>query len=79
MPSPLDGPFSATGLQFLSFEPVHLVVTLKTPGSGSSRLELGTGRLETVLPGTRKTGNLQGVQNCCHLLKKGLLSLYLKH
>ena len=36
-PSPLDGPFSAPGLEFLSFEPVHLAVSRKTPSSGSVR------------------------------------------
>ena len=36
-PSPLDGPFSAPDLEFLSFEPVHVAVSRKTSGSGSIR------------------------------------------
>ncbi|XP_053439879.1 phosphatidylinositide phosphatase SAC2 isoform X2 [Nycticebus coucang] len=42
-PSQLDVSFSATGPQFLSVEPVHSLVSQKTPNSGSSMLELETG------------------------------------
>uniref|UniRef100_A0A8C8ZG40 Inositol polyphosphate-5-phosphatase F n=1 Tax=Prolemur simus TaxID=1328070 RepID=A0A8C8ZG40_PROSS len=42
-PSQLDVSFSATGPPFLSVEPVHSVVSQKTPSSGSSMLELETG------------------------------------
>ncbi|XP_006160981.1 phosphatidylinositide phosphatase SAC2-like, partial [Tupaia chinensis] len=49
-PSQLDVSFSATGPQFLSVEPVHAVVSQKTPGSGSSMLELETGLHITPSP-----------------------------
>ncbi|XP_036121193.1 phosphatidylinositide phosphatase SAC2 isoform X6 [Molossus molossus] len=49
-PSQLDVSFSATGPQFLSVEPVHSVVSQKTPGSGSSTLELDTGLHVTPSP-----------------------------
>ncbi|XP_014641324.1 PREDICTED: phosphatidylinositide phosphatase SAC2 [Ceratotherium simum simum] len=49
-PSQLDVSFSATGPQFLSVEPVHSVVSQKTPGSGSSMLELETGPHVTPSP-----------------------------
>lgn len=49
-PSQLDVYFSATGPQFLSVEPVHSVVSQKTPGSGSSTLELETGLPVTPSP-----------------------------
>ncbi|XP_045411247.1 phosphatidylinositide phosphatase SAC2-like [Lemur catta] len=42
-PSQLDVSFSATGPQFLSVEPVHSVISQKTPSSSSSMLELETG------------------------------------
>ncbi|XP_025736812.1 phosphatidylinositide phosphatase SAC2 isoform X4 [Callorhinus ursinus] len=42
-PSQLDVSFSATGPQYLSVEPVHPVVSQKTPGSGPSTLEFETG------------------------------------
>ncbi|XP_006754968.1 PREDICTED: phosphatidylinositide phosphatase SAC2-like [Myotis davidii] len=49
-PSQLDVCFSATGPQFLSVEPVHSVVSQKTPGSGSSTLELEAGLHVTPSP-----------------------------
>uniref|UniRef100_A0A9L0SBZ0 Inositol polyphosphate-5-phosphatase F n=1 Tax=Equus caballus TaxID=9796 RepID=A0A9L0SBZ0_HORSE len=49
-PSQLDVSFSATGPQFLSVEPVHSVLPQKTPGSGSSMLELETGLHVTPSP-----------------------------
>ena len=39
-PSQLDVSFPAAGPQFLSVEPVHSVVSQKTPGSESGILEL---------------------------------------
>lgn len=42
--------FPATGPQYLSVEPVHPVVGQKTPGSGSSMLELETGLQVTPSP-----------------------------
>ncbi|XP_027977626.1 phosphatidylinositide phosphatase SAC2 isoform X3 [Eumetopias jubatus] len=42
-PSQLDVSFSATAPQYLSVEPVHPVVSQKTPGSGPSTLEFETG------------------------------------
>ena len=39
-PSQLDVSFPAAGPQFLSVEPVHSVVSQKTPGSESGMLEL---------------------------------------
>ncbi|XP_066210850.1 phosphatidylinositide phosphatase SAC2 isoform X2 [Saccopteryx leptura] len=49
-PSQLDVSFSGTGPQFLSVETVHSVVSQKTPGSGSSMLELETGLHITPSP-----------------------------
>ncbi|XP_054546535.1 phosphatidylinositide phosphatase SAC2 isoform X4 [Talpa occidentalis] len=49
-PSQLDVSFSATAPQFLSVEQVHSVVSQKTPGSGSSTLELETGLPITPSP-----------------------------
>ncbi|KAM6186343.1 phosphatidylinositide phosphatase SAC2 isoform 1-T1 [Rhynchocyon petersi] len=49
-PSQLDVSFSAKGPQFLSVESVHSVVSQKTPGSGSSVLELETGLTVTPSP-----------------------------
>lgn len=49
-PSQLDVCFSATGQQFLSVEPAPSAVSQKTPGSGSSMLELETGLHVTPSP-----------------------------
>ncbi|XP_036295130.1 phosphatidylinositide phosphatase SAC2 isoform X3 [Pipistrellus kuhlii] len=49
-PSQLDVCVPAAGQQFLSVEPVHPVVSQKTPGSGSSTLELETGLQVTPSP-----------------------------
>lgn len=49
-PSQLDVSSSAAGPQFLSVEPVQAVVSQKTPGSGSSMLELETGPHLTPSP-----------------------------
>nr|XP_035979702.1 phosphatidylinositide phosphatase SAC2 isoform X5 [Halichoerus grypus] len=49
-PSQLDVSFSATGPQYLSVEPVHPVVSQKTPGSGPSTLEFETGLHGTPSP-----------------------------
>ncbi|XP_059517596.1 phosphatidylinositide phosphatase SAC2 isoform X3 [Myotis daubentonii] len=49
-PSQLDVCFSAAGPQFLSVEPVHSVVSQKTPGSGSSMLDLEAGLHVTPSP-----------------------------
>ncbi|KAB1270883.1 Phosphatidylinositide phosphatase SAC2 [Camelus dromedarius] len=49
-PSQLDVSFSATGPQFLSVEPVHSVVSQKTPGSEPSILELERGPHVTPSP-----------------------------
>ncbi|XP_066094716.1 phosphatidylinositide phosphatase SAC2 isoform X2 [Saccopteryx bilineata] len=49
-PSQLDVSFSGTGPQFLSVETVHSIVSQKTPGSGSSMLELETGLHITPSP-----------------------------
>lgn len=49
-PSQLDVSFPATGPQFLSVEPVHSVVSQKTPGSESGMLELERGLHVTPSP-----------------------------
>ncbi|KAK2493806.1 hypothetical protein MC885_001162 [Smutsia gigantea] len=49
-PSQLNVSFSATGPQFLSVEPVHSVLSQKSPGSTSSMLESETGLLVTPSP-----------------------------
>ena len=49
-PSQLDVSFSAAGPQFLSVEPVHSVVSQKTPGSESGTLELERGLHVTPSP-----------------------------
>ncbi|XP_072815038.1 phosphatidylinositide phosphatase SAC2-like [Vicugna pacos] len=49
-PSQLDVSFSATGPQFLSVEPMHSLVSQKTPGSEPSILELERGPHVTPSP-----------------------------
>nr|XP_020025439.1 phosphatidylinositide phosphatase SAC2 isoform X5 [Castor canadensis] len=49
-PSQLDVSFPATGPQFLSVEPAYSVLSQKTPGSGSSMVELETGLHVTPSP-----------------------------
>ena len=49
-PSQLDVSFPAAGPQFLSVEPVHAVVSQKTPGSESGTLELERGLHVTPSP-----------------------------
>uniref|UniRef100_A0A4W2I7H5 Inositol polyphosphate-5-phosphatase F n=1 Tax=Bos indicus x Bos taurus TaxID=30522 RepID=A0A4W2I7H5_BOBOX len=49
-PSQLDVSFSASGPQFLSVEPVHSVVSQKTPGSECGTLELERGLHVTPSP-----------------------------
>ncbi|XP_037661317.1 phosphatidylinositide phosphatase SAC2 isoform X3 [Choloepus didactylus] len=49
-PSQLDVSFSVTGPQFLSVEPVHSLLSQKSPGSGSSMPELETGLHVTPSP-----------------------------